>query len=92
VDFRGAIIVSDLHYHFDQLTEREQERVGEAYRALTDELGADLRIDNDDTAERVVDAIARGILETREADAKREAERKDNREFAAFLERLLKVV
>jgi predicted ArsR family transcriptional regulator len=82
----------NIHKHFDQLTEREQERVGDAYRELTAALGHDLPIDNDDTAERVVDAIARGILETRAADAKRKAERADNERFAKFIENLVRQV
>lgn len=78
-----------LHHYFDQLTEREQERVGDAYRAMTAELGSDLHIDGDDTAERIVDAIARGIIESRASNAKRQAERADNERFAKFIERLV---
>jgi len=81
----------NLHHHFDQLSEREQERIGDAYRAMTAELGHDLHIDGDDTAERIVDAIAAGILASRESNAKRQAEREDNRKFAEFIKRLVQV-
>lgn len=74
--------------YFDQLTQREQERIWDAYQALTAELGKDLRIADDDTAGRVVDAIARGILETRQADAARPPSEREK--FAAFLGRILK--
>jgi hypothetical protein len=56
------------HYFFDRLTEDEQLAVGEGYKALTAEMleiDGSLKIASDDRAERVIDAIACAILETR---------------------------
>jgi hypothetical protein len=54
-----------LHAYYDQLPEQHKYAVDCAYRALTDVLKEyTLRIENNDVAERVVDAIARGILES----------------------------
>lgn len=55
----------NIHEHYDQLGDGMREAVDNAYRAMTAEL-ADygLLIAGDDTAERVVDAIARGVLDT----------------------------
>jgi hypothetical protein len=59
-----------IHHHFNQLTEAEQNKIGDAFYAMMRVLSpAGLHIANADTAERVVDAIARGILETREKAA-----------------------
>jgi hypothetical protein len=57
--------MSSLHAYYDQLTEENQQTVDRAYRALHDELKtAGLCIEGNDVAERVVDAIARGIIES----------------------------
>jgi hypothetical protein len=57
--------MNNLHAYYDQLTEENRQAVDRAYRAMAAELkDSGLRIDGDDTAERVVDAIARGIIES----------------------------
>lgn len=56
------------HYHYDQLTDTERNVVDQAYREMHRILMAhdyNMRIAGDDTAERVVDEIAKGILDTR---------------------------
>ena len=59
-------IVSSLHFHYDKLTDEERDAVDYAYSELDLILrnrGAGIR--GDDTAERVVDAIAAGVLNSR---------------------------
>jgi len=59
-------IVSSLHFHYAKLTDAERCAVDEAYGGLTVALGEHgLGIRGDDTAERVVDAIAAGVLNSR---------------------------
>jgi hypothetical protein len=59
----------NLHHHYDQLTDKERNIVDVAFRAANRVLvESGMRIAGDDTAERVVDAIAAGILDTRERD------------------------
>lgn len=60
-----------IHFYFDQLTEDEQNVIGEAYDAMHKVLlshNSNMFIVGDDTAERVVDAIAKGIIETRNSE------------------------
>jgi hypothetical protein len=59
-------IVSTIHFHYDKLTDAERSAVDEAYAELTEALKEHgLGIRGDDTAERVVDAIACGLLNSR---------------------------
>lgn len=59
-------ITSGIHFHYDKLTDAERSAVDAAYGDLTATL-ADygLGIRGDDTAERVVDAIACGVINSR---------------------------
>lgn len=62
--------------HYEQLNDLDREQLDDAYRDLQDTLReAGLPICGDDTAERVIDAIAAGILESREKLKRRNAER-----------------
>lgn len=62
--------MTSLHAYYDQLTEEQQQTVDRAYRSLIETLReGKLHIDGDDTAERVVDAIARGIIESKQTEA-----------------------
>lgn len=55
-----------LHHYYDQLTDDEREAVDEAYSELAEDLAeCGAPIAGDDRAERVVDAIARGVIESR---------------------------
>ena len=75
--------MTSLHAYYDQLTEPNQQTVDRAYRAMVDELrAAGLHIEGNDVAERVVDAIARGIIESNQPHLKEPLTEKQWRQAA----------
>lgn len=56
----------EIHHHYDQLAEHERLACDIAFSALAGVLRAEsVLLAGDDRAERVIDAISRGIIESR---------------------------
>jgi len=59
-------MMSDLHKHYDQLTEEEREALDWCYNDFSKDMKAcDVVLANDDRAEEAVNAIAKLIIESR---------------------------
>lgn len=58
----------DIHQHYKQLTDSERRAVDDAFRFLLRDLEAHgVRLVGDDRAERAIDAVARAVIESRDA-------------------------
>lgn len=61
----------DIHFHYDQLTQMERDFVDQTFRDIFKEIQDyrmhGVRLIGDDKCERAIDALARALIESRDA-------------------------